>query len=64
MGRKATRGASKLDLSLTGDTAGAGGLRHGQAEGIVMEFTALLMQRFDVIRQGLWDGDSSTIFIP
>ena len=22
------------------------------------------MQRFDVLRQGLWDGDSATIFIP
>ena len=22
------------------------------------------MQRFDVLKQGLWDGDSSTIFFP
>ena len=29
-----------------------------------MELTSLLMQRFDVLKQGLWDGDSSTIFIP
>jgi len=29
----------------------------------VVELTALLMQRFDVVRQGLWDKDSSTIFI-
>lgn len=38
-------------------------LRENQAEGIVIELTDLLMKRFDVLRQGLWDGDSSTIFI-
>ncbi len=39
-------------------------LRESQAQGIVIELSQLLMQRFDVLRQGLWDGDSATIFIP
>jgi len=30
--------------------------------GLVSELSNLFMQRFDLIKQSLWDGDNSTIF--
>ena len=54
-------GAKKLDKDESFEVDGKG-LREHQAQGIIMEFSNLLMQRFDVLKQGIWDGDSSTIF--
>lgn len=59
MGKSAT---PKNKRKVTGDDSDSE-LRENQAEGIVVELSDLLMKRFDVLRQGLWDGDSSTIFI-
>ena len=28
------------------------------------ELSNLLMQRFDLVKQALWDGDSTTVFYP
>ena len=56
-------GAKKLDKDESFEVDGKG-LREHQAQGIIMEFSNLLMQRFDVLKQGIWDGDSSTIFFP
>ena len=39
-------------------------LRENQAAGIVAELSNLLMQRFDLVKQALWDGDSATVFYP
>lgn len=50
MGSASMGTMSKKQPSLLFDDEGAGSLRHGQAEGIVMELTTLLMQRFDVVK--------------
>ena len=54
-------GNRSVDLN---DSLYGNGLRENQAQGIIIELSNLLMQRFDVLKQGIWDGDSSTIFFP